>query len=165
MKRIFGDKKVDYEALTPQEIIIKLQLSEEKILQSQALREQWIKEKTEEAFAKARTDTKDALEALRRKKRLEIEQQYFDGVLQTIPSQKHLLENAESNTDILEAIKAAAKTIKLAKIDCDPDDYHDLGENLAEDSQEVNSEIDYSDIKEFDLIAELVELAKKYVEQ
>uniref|UniRef100_A0A914QY94 Type III secretion system protein n=1 Tax=Panagrolaimus davidi TaxID=227884 RepID=A0A914QY94_9BILA len=134
---------------------MKLQLSEEKILQSQALREQWIKEKTEEACAKARTDTKDALEALRRKKRLEIEQQYFDGVLQTIPSQRHLLENAESHTGILEAIKAAAKTIKLANIDFDPDDYHDLGENLAEDSQEVNSEIDYSEIKEFDLLAEL----------
>ena len=55
-----------------------------------------------------------ALNALRRKKRLEKQLQQIDGTLSTIEFQREALENAQTNTEVLKNMSYAAKALKAA---------------------------------------------------
>ena len=55
-----------------------------------------------------------ALNALRRKKRLEKQLQQIDGTLSTIEFQREALENAQTNTEVLKNMGFAAKALKAA---------------------------------------------------
>ena len=55
-----------------------------------------------------------ALNALRRKKRLEKQLQQIDGTLSTIEFQREALENAQTNTEVLKNMGYAAKALKAA---------------------------------------------------
>jgi len=81
-----------------------------------------------------------ALQALRRKKEYEKQQGHLDGVLNTIQTQKHALENASMNSEVLGVVSGAAKAMKQAHNEMDVDKVHDLMEDIAE-QQEVANEI------------------------
>lgn len=55
-----------------------------------------------------------ALAALKRKKRYEKQLQQIDGTLSTIEFQREALENASTNTEVLNVMGAAAKALKVA---------------------------------------------------
>ena len=55
-----------------------------------------------------------ALNALKRKKRLEKQLQQIDGTLSTIEFQRESLENAQTNTEVLRNMSYAAKALKAA---------------------------------------------------
>ena len=58
---------------------------------------------------------KGALNALKRKKRLEKQLQQIDGTLSTIEFQRQALENANTNTEVLNSMKYAANALKQAQ--------------------------------------------------
>jgi len=58
---------------------------------------------------------KGALNALKRKKRLETQLAQIDGTLSTIEFQREALENAQSNTEVLKTMSLAAKALKHAQ--------------------------------------------------
>lgn len=53
-----------------------------------------------------------ALQALKQKKRLEAQQAQIDGQLTNIEMQREMLENAATNTQVLEAMQGGAKALK-----------------------------------------------------
>lgn len=55
-----------------------------------------------------------ALNALKRKKRLDKQLQQIDGTLSTIEFQRESLENAQTNTEVLKNMSYAAKALKAA---------------------------------------------------
>lgn len=55
-----------------------------------------------------------ALNALKRKKRLDKQLQQIDGTLSTIEFQREALENAQTNTEVLRNMSYAAKALKTA---------------------------------------------------
>ena len=55
-----------------------------------------------------------ALNALKRKKRLEKQLAQIDGTLSTIEFQREALENAQTNTEVLKNMSYAAKALKAA---------------------------------------------------
>lgn len=55
-----------------------------------------------------------ALMALKRKKRLEKQLNQIDGTLSTIEFQREALENANTNTEVLNNMSYAAKALKQA---------------------------------------------------
>jgi charged multivesicular body protein 4 len=54
------------------------------------------------------------LKALRAKKRLEKQLKQIDGTLSTIEFQREALENASTNTEVLNNMSYAAKALKVA---------------------------------------------------
>ena len=56
-----------------------------------------------------------AMNALKRKKRLETQLAQIDGTLSTIEFQREALENAQSNTEVLKTMSLAAKALKHAQ--------------------------------------------------
>ena len=58
---------------------------------------------------------KGALNALKRKKRLAKQLQQIDGTLSTIEFQRQALENANTNTEVLNSMKYAANALKQAQ--------------------------------------------------
>ena len=59
--------------------------------------------------------SKGALNALKRKKRLEKQLAQIDGTLSTIEFQRQALENANTNTEVLNSMKYAAAALKQAQ--------------------------------------------------
>lgn len=55
-----------------------------------------------------------ALQALKRKKRYEKQLQQIDGTLSTIEFQREALENASTNTEVLNVMGSAAKALQAA---------------------------------------------------
>lgn len=55
-----------------------------------------------------------ALQALKRKKRYEKQLQQIDGTLSTIEFQREALENASTNTEVLNVMGSAAKALQSA---------------------------------------------------
>ena len=53
-----------------------------------------------------------ALQALKQKKRLEAQQAQIDGQLTNIEMQREMLENAATNTQVLDAMQGGAKALK-----------------------------------------------------
>ncbi|CAG2257661.1 CHMP4 [Mytilus edulis] len=114
-----------------------------------------------------------ALQALKRKKRYEKQLQQIDGTLSTIEFQREALENASTNTEVLNVMGNAAKALKAAHQNMDVDKVHDLMDDVAE-QQEIANEISEAisnpvgfgqDADEDDLMAELEELEQEELDQ
>merc|ERR1712212_1307328 len=110
-----------------------------------------------------------ALNALKRKKRLEKQQEQIDGTLTTIEFQREALENAQSNTEILKNMDYASKALKGALGNMDIDKVDDMMADI-QDSQDVSNEIAdaiarpmgfQEDVDEDDLLAELEEMEQE----
>uniref|UniRef100_A0A914P647 Charged multivesicular body protein 4b n=1 Tax=Panagrolaimus davidi TaxID=227884 RepID=A0A914P647_9BILA len=170
--RIFGGKK-EPAVSTPQESISKLRETEEMLMKKQDFLEKKIQSETSTARANAASNKRVALQALKRKKQHEKQQQHIDGVLQTIEYQRVSLENAATNAEILAVMGTAAKAMKAAHKDMDVDQVHDLMEDIAE-QQDVANEIAGAisnpigfgnDIDEDELLAELNELEEETINE
>lgn len=79
-----------------------------------------------------------ALQALKRKKRYEKQLQQIDGTLSTIEMQREALENANTNTAVLQTMKNAADALKSAHKEMNIDDVHDMMDDIAEQNDVAN---------------------------
>merc|ERR1711910_142249 len=95
---------------------------------------------TATARKNAKTNKRVALQALKRKKRYEQQLQQIDGTLTTIEQQRNVLENANTNTEVLKNMGEASKALKAAHKNMDVDQVHDMMDDIAE-QQDVAKEI------------------------
>lgn len=114
-----------------------------------------------------------ALQALKRKKRLEQQLNQVDGTLNTLESQRDCLENASTNTEVLKTLGIATKALKAATNELDVDKVQDLKDEMAE-QQELANEITNvisspigldAQIDEDELMQELEELEQQEMDE
>merc|ERR1712227_864824 len=129
---------------TPQEAIQKLRETEDMLTKKADFLEKRIEQELASAKKHGTKNKRAALNALKRKKRLEKQQEQIDGTLTTIEFQREDLENAQSNTEILKNMGMASKALKGA-----------LG----------NMDIDKDDVDEDDLLAELEEMEQEELDK
>ncbi|MFH4974547.1 hypothetical protein AB6A40_001256 [Gnathostoma spinigerum] len=137
--KIFGGSKKQ-QVDTPQEAIQKLKDSEEMLIKKQEYLESKIQAELATAKKHGTKNKRQALSALKRKKQYEKQLEHIDGVLSTLEFQREALENASTNTEVLNVMGSAAKAMKVAHNDMDVDKVHDLMEDIME-QQEVSNEI------------------------
>lgn len=96
----------------------------------------------ENATAKkyAKTNKRLALQALKRRKRLEKQLNQIDGTLSTLEFQRESLENAGTNTEVLKNMKFAADALKNVHRSLDVEDIHDMMDDIHEQT-EISTEI------------------------
>ncbi|CBY16008.1 unnamed protein product [Oikopleura dioica] len=112
---------------------------------------------------------RQALNALKKKKRLEKQQEQIDNTLTTIEFQREALEGAQSNANILENMNVAAKAMKNAANGMSVDKVDDMMDEIQEASDVANEISDaisrpmgfQSELDDDDLLAELEELEQE----
>merc|ERR1711962_1290778 len=148
---------------TPQEAIQKLRETEDMLTKKADFLEKRIEQELASAKKHGTKNKRAALNALKRKKRLEKQQEQIDGTLTTIEFQREALENAQSNTEILKNMGMASKALKGALGNMDIDKVDDMMADIQE-SQDISNEIAdaiarpmgfQDDVDEDDLLAEL----------
>lgn len=112
-----------------------------------------------------------ALQALKRKKRLEQQLTQIDGTLSTIEFQREALENSHTNTEVLKNMGFAAKAMKKVHDNMDINKIDDLMDDINE-QQDVAREISEAISGPFgemydedELMAELAELEQEDLEE
>lgn len=155
---------------SPQQAIQKLKETEEILNKKTEFLEKKLDKELQTAKKNGTKNRRVALNALKRKKRLERQLQQIDGTLSTIEFQREALENAQTNTEILKNMSYAAKALKAAHQHLNVDDVHDTMDDIAEQN-EIAQEISDAFVpagQEFDedeLIAELEELEESELEK
>lgn len=172
LAKLFGGKKGE-KAPSPQEAIQRLREVEEMLQKKSDFLEKKIDGEIAVARKHGTKNKRAALQALKRKKRYEKQLTQIDGTLSTIEFQREALENASTNTEVLNVMGAAAKALKAAHKNMDVDDVHNLMDDIA-DQQEVANEISEAisnpvgfgqDIDEDDLLDELAELEQESLDE
>ncbi|KAG8543089.1 hypothetical protein GDO81_025438 [Engystomops pustulosus] len=110
-----------------------------------------------------------ALQALKRKKRLEKQLTQIDGTLSTIEFQREALENSHTNTEVLKNMGYAAKAMKTIHQNLDVDKIDNLMLDIREQqdvAQEISDAISTptsfgEEFDEDELLAELEELEQE----
>ncbi|XP_010790984.1 charged multivesicular body protein 4c-like [Notothenia coriiceps] len=97
---------------SPQEAIHKLRETEEMLTKKQDYLEKRIEQELTIAKKNGTKNKRAALQALKRKKRLEQQLTQIDGTLSTIEFQREALENSHTNTEVLKNMGFAAKAMK-----------------------------------------------------
>ncbi|XP_026834799.1 charged multivesicular body protein 4c isoform X1 [Drosophila erecta] len=137
--KMFGGKKEV--APTTGEAIQKLRETENMLIKKQEFLEAKIEDELNIARKNASKNKRElALQALKKKKRLEKQLQQIDGTLSTIEMQREALESANTNTAVLTTMKNAADALKSAHQNMDVDKVHDMMDDIAE-QQDVAREI------------------------
>ncbi|XP_041375270.1 charged multivesicular body protein 4c-like [Gigantopelta aegis] len=171
--KIFGSGKKGEKAPTPQEGIQRLREVEEMLIKKSDFLEKKIQSEIATAKKNGTKNKRVALQALKRKKRLEKQLQQIDGTLSTIELQREALENASTNTEVLKVMGTAAKALKGAHQNLDVDKVHDLMDDVAEQN-EIASEISDAisnpvgfgdDVDEDDLLEELEQLEQEELDK
>jgi len=139
LNKMFG-KSEKAPAVTTGEAIQKLRETEEMLNKKQDFLEKKIEVEVANARKNAKTNKRAALQALKRKKRYDLQLQQIDGTLSTIEMQREALESANTNTAVLTTMNDAAKALKKANADLDVDKVHDMMDDIAE-QQDVAKEI------------------------
>lgn len=154
---------------SPQEALFRLRETEEMLTKKQ----EYLEKKIEHELATARRhgtkNKKAALQALKRKKRLEKHLTQIDGTLSTIEFQREALENSHTNTEVLKNMGYAAKAMKTIHKNMDVDKIDDLMQDINEQqdvAQEISDAISRpvgfgEEFDEDDLLAELEELEQE----
>ena len=159
-------KKKPKEELSPESAVTKLRDTQLMLEKKSAFIETQIAKQTEIARKNGTTNKKVAIEALKRKKRLEKQLQQVDGTLSTVEFQRESLENVSINTEVLKNMSTAAKTLKETHKKLDIDNVQDLISDI-EEQQQLASEISDTlatgfgigqDVDDDELLAELEEL-------
>ncbi|KAJ8041516.1 Charged multivesicular body protein 4b [Holothuria leucospilota] len=172
MSRFFGGKKKEV-GPSSAEGIQKLRETEELLTKKQEFLEKQIADQVKIARQNAASKNKRAaLNALKKKKRLEKNLQQIDGTLSTIEFQREALENANTNTEVLKNMGYAAKALKSAQtlgVEDVDDMMADIQEQmeLANEISQVISEPQGfgQDVDEDELLAELEELEQEEFDQ
>lgn len=170
--KLFGGKKED-EGPTTGEAIQKLRETEDMLLKKQDFLEKKIDEFMLVARKNASKNKRVALQALKKKKRLEKNLQQIDGTLTTIEMQREALEGANTNTAVLNSMKNAADALKAAHKNLDVDNVHDIMDDIAEQhdlaneiSNAISNPVGFTDdMDEDELEKELEELEQEGLEE
>uniref|UniRef100_A0A3Q3MPU9 Charged multivesicular body protein 4C n=1 Tax=Labrus bergylta TaxID=56723 RepID=A0A3Q3MPU9_9LABR len=125
---------------SPQEAIHKLRETEEMLTKKQDYLEKRIEQEITIAKKNGTKNKRAALQALKRKKRLEQQLTQIDGTLSTIEFQREALENSHTNTEVLKNMGYAAKAMKKVHENMDLDKIDDLMQDITE-QQDVAQEI------------------------
>jgi len=170
--KLFGSSK-DKKAPSPQEAIQRLREIEEMLNKKNEYLEKKIDEELHTAKKNAAKNKRVAIQALKRKKRYEKQQQQIDGTLTTIEFQREALENASTNVEVLNVMGQAAKALKSSHGQMNVDQVHDLMDDIHE-QQEIASEISEAisnpvgfnnDVDEDDLMKELEDLEQEGLDE
>ncbi|CAF3202118.1 unnamed protein product [Rotaria socialis] len=144
LSRVFGGSSKSgaktRTAQTPQEAIQQLRDVEDVLNKKVEHLEGKINEETAIARRDARTNKRSALNALKRKKRLEKTLQQIDGTLTTLEYQREALQNASMNGQAFNALKSATSALKNVHKELDVDSVQDIMDELAE-QHELSNEI------------------------
>ncbi|VDD92131.1 unnamed protein product [Enterobius vermicularis] len=168
-RNIFGGGKKAAPVAGPQEAIQRLRETEDMLIKKQEFLENKISAEIATARKHGTKNKRLALHALKRKKQFEKQLEHIDGVLNTLEYQKVALENASTNTEVLNVMKGATDALKSAHHNMDVDQVHDLMEEISE-QQDVANEIAEAisspagfeqDIDEDDLLKELEQLEQE----
>lgn len=114
-----------------------------------------------------------ALQALKRKKRYEQQLEQLQGTLTTIETQREALENANTNSAVLDTMKDAAGALKKSHKDMNIDNVHEMMDDIAEQhdiANEISNAISTgiissSGVDEDELARELEELEQEGLDQ
>ncbi|XP_032875467.1 charged multivesicular body protein 4b-like [Amblyraja radiata] len=154
---------------SPQEALQRLRDTEQMLSKKQEYLENRIGIELDIARKNGTRNKRAALQALKRKKRLEKQLAQIDGTLSTIEFQREALENANTNTEVLKSMGYAAKAMKTAHEHMDLDKIDEMMQNITE-QQEIAQEISdaisrpvafASEFDEDELLAELEELEQE----
>lgn len=172
LAKIFGGGKKKEAAPTTQDAIQKLRGTEDLLQKKSSHLELKITAELKAARAAGTKNKRVALNALKRKKRLEKQLQQIDGTLSTIEFQREALENANTNTEVLKAMGFAAKAMKSAHQELNVDDVHDMMDDISEQtelaneiSDAISSSVGFQDVDEDDLMAELEDLEQETLDE
>lgn len=167
LQRMFGSKNKENIPET-EEAIQKLKQTEQMLEKKQEYLEKKIDAENTTAKKHARTNKRIALQALKRRKRLEKQLNQIDGTLSTIEFQREALENAGTNTEVLKNMNYAAKALKNVHQVLEVDDVHDMMDDIQEQtdiSKEISEAIcgvgSNHDFDEDELRAELEEIERE----
>ncbi|KAF5925757.1 hypothetical protein HPG69_002207 [Diceros bicornis minor] len=154
---------------TPEEAIQKLKETEKILIKKQEFLEHKIQQELQTAKKHGTKNKRAALQALRRKKRLEQQLAQTDGTLSTLEFQREAIENATTNVEVLRTMELAAQGMKKAYQDMDIDKVDELMADITE-QQEVAQQISDAisrpvgfgeDVDEDELLEELEELEQE----
>uniref|UniRef100_A0A3Q2V8G6 Charged multivesicular body protein 4C n=1 Tax=Haplochromis burtoni TaxID=8153 RepID=A0A3Q2V8G6_HAPBU len=154
-----------------QEAIHKLRETEEMLTKKQDYLEKKIEQEIAIAKKHGTKNKRAALQALKRKKRLEQQLTQIDGTLSTIEFQREALENSHTNTEVLKNMGYAAKAMKKIHENTDLGKIDDLMADITEQqdvAQEISDAISRPSGETFDedeLLAELEELEQEDLEE
>ncbi|XP_036293212.1 charged multivesicular body protein 4c [Pipistrellus kuhlii] len=156
-------------APSPQEALARLRETEEMLGKKQEYLEARIRRELSLARTHGARNKPAALQALKRKKRLEKQLSQIDGTLSTVEFQREALENAHTNTEVLRSMGLAARAMRAAHADTDLNKIDDLMQEITEQqdvAQEISEAISQraglgEDFDEDELLAELEELEQE----
>lgn len=164
---LFGKKEQKVDAQTA---ITKLRDSEEMLEKKSKHLEAQIDKELQSAKQHGTKNKRAALNALKRKKRLEAQLNQIDNTLTTIEFQRESLMNARSNAEILSTMKDAGKAmqgihkeVNIEKVEDVMDDIQEQQDIAAEISAAISRPIDMPgiDMDDDDLLAELEDLEQE----
>lgn len=152
-----------------QEALFRLRETEDMLTKKQEYLEKKIEQELSTARKHGTKNKRAALQALKRKKRLEKQLLQIDGTLSTIEFQREALENSHTNTEVLKNMGYAAKAMKTVHQNMDLDKIDDLMQDIHEQqdvAQEISDAISRpvgisEDFDEDELLAELEELEQE----
>ncbi|KAM5175737.1 charged multivesicular body protein 4a isoform 1-T1 [Callospermophilus lateralis] len=170
--RLFGRGKKE-KGPTPEEAIQKLKETEKILIKKQEFLEQKIQQELQTAKKHGTKNKRAALQALRRKKRLEQQLAQTDGTLSTLEFQREAIENATTNAEVLRTMEVAAQGMKKAYQDMDIDKVDELMADITEQqelAQQISDAISRpvgfgDDVDEDELLEELEELEQEKLAQ
>lgn len=167
---LMGGKKCRERGPTTQDAISRLKETVNLLEKKTTHIEEKVKQEIRTAKENGLKNKRNALVALKRKRRLEKQLLQIDGTISTLEFQMDALESANTNVEVLGSMKFASDALKDAQID--PDDAHDMIDEIAE-QKEIQDEINEvfssfasstSDYDDDGLLAELEELEREDVE-
>ncbi|KAF7463122.1 Hypothetical predicted protein [Marmota monax] len=156
-------------APSPQEALARLRETEEMLGKKQEYLENRIQRELSLAKKHGTQNKRAALQALKRKKRLEKQLTQIDGTLSTIEFQREALENSHTNTEVLRNMGFAAKAMKAVHENMDLNKIDDLMQDITEQqdiaqeiSEAFSQRVGFNDgFDEDELMAELEELEQE----
>ncbi|XP_059037725.1 charged multivesicular body protein 4a isoform X4 [Mustela lutreola] len=168
LSRLFGRGKKE-KGPTPEEAIQKLKDTEKILIKKQEFLEQRIQQELQMAKKHGIKNKRAALQALRRKKRLEQQLAQTDGTLSTLEFQREAIENATTNAEVVRTMELAAQGMKKAYQDMDIDKVDELMADITEQqevaqqiSDAISQPVGFGDVVDEDeLLEELEELEQE----
>lgn len=166
--RLFGRGKKEDDP-SPEEAIQKLRETEKILIKKQEFLEQKIQQELQTAKKHGTKNKRAALQALRRKKRLEQQLAQTDGTLSTLELQREAIENATTNAEVLRTMGLAARAMSKAHQDMDINKVDELMSDITEQqeiaqqiSDAISQPVGFGDsVDEDELLEELEELEQE----
>jgi charged multivesicular body protein 4 len=134
LQKMFGSGKGG-KGPSAQDAIQKLRETEMMLNKKSEFLEKKIEDELKLAKQYGTKNKRQALNHLKKKKRLEKQLQNIDGTLSTIEFQREALENAHTHTEVIQNMKVAAQAMKSAQQGLNVDDVHDIMDDLQEQNE------------------------------